>query len=86
MKDSNSESIQKCQDKELTARFKEFHKKLIGDIISFCKKNNVYIDEFTFSGDFVKDSIIAGKWHPSTDSYFGMREDFTDDKPFLVSV
>ena len=69
---------QQCQDDTLNQKFREFHYKLVNEIISFCKENDIVIDEFHLDADGVKGSIPFGEWKPCTDSYFSL-EKFTED-------
>lgn len=60
--------MQKCQDELLTTKFRELHYKLVNDIISFCKENNIVIDECYLSTDGLRESIPTGEWQSCTDS------------------
>ena len=79
--------MQICQDDNLTRKFRELHKELVNKIISFCKENNISIDEFHLNADGVDGSIPYGKWQPCTDSSFSMIK-FTDleKENFLFSM
>lgn len=78
---------QTCQDEELNEKFRDFHTKLVNEIISFCKENNIEIDEFSLSADGVLGSIPYGEWQPCTDSCLSFYvEDRRDGKPYLVSL
>lgn len=59
---------QQCQDDTLNQKFRELHYKLVNEIISFCKENNIVIDEFHLNADGVEGSIPFGKWESCTDS------------------
>ena len=75
---------QQCQDDEINKKFRELHKKLVDEIISFCKENNIIVDEIHLNADGVAGSIPYGEWEACTDSYFGL-DKFTDEykKAFL---
>jgi len=60
--------MQECQDEKLTMAFRDLHRKLVNEIISFCKKYNVEIDDFHLNADGVADSIPYGQWESCTDS------------------
>ena len=59
---------QKCQNKEIDKKFRKLHNKIVNEIITFCKENNIEIDEFNLSADGVRESIKYGEWCPFTDS------------------
>ena len=69
---------QQCQDDDINNKFRELHKKLVNEIISFCKENNIIIDEIHLNADGVAESIPYGEWQACTDSYFGL-DKFTDE-------
>ena len=69
--------MQICQDDNLTHKFRELHKELVNKIISFCKENNISIDEFHLNADGVDGSIPYGEWQSCTDSVISMIK-FTD--------
>lgn len=69
---------QQCQDEELTKKFRAFHEELVNKVISFCKDNNILIDEFHLNADSLEDSIKFGSWQSCTDSYFSFKK-FTDE-------
>ena len=69
---------QQCQDEELTKKFRAFHEELVNKVISFCKDNNILIDEFHLNADSLEDSIKFGSWQACTDSCFSF-EKFTDE-------
>ena len=82
-----------CQEETLTEEFSNLHKKLVNEIILFCKKNNVQIEGFNLSADGICNSIPYGEWTPGTDSSFVMyRLDEINNrgeetvKPFLYSI
>ncbi len=76
--------MQICQDDNLTRKFRELHKELVDKIISFCKENNISIDEFHLNADGVDGSIPYGEWESCTDSGFSMIK-FTDEYNDVVS-
>ena len=65
---------QKCQNEEIDEKFRKLHSKLVNEIVTFCKENNIQIDEFSLSADGVRESIKCGKWCPPTDSCFRLDE------------
>lgn len=65
---------QKCQNEEIYEKFRKLHNKIVNQIITFCKENNIQIDEFSLSADGVRESIKCGKWCPPTDSCFRFDE------------
>ncbi len=69
---------QQCQDDKINEEFRMLHKNIINQIIQFCNKYNLSIDEIHLSADGVKGSIPYRSWQSCTDSYFGL-EKFTDD-------
>ena len=76
--------MQICQDDNLTRKFRELHTELVNKIISFCKENNISIDEFHLNADGVDGSIPYGEWQSCTDSGFSMIK-FTDEYNDVVS-
>jgi len=76
--------MQICQDDNLTCKFRELHEELVNKIISFCKENNISIDEFHLNADGVNGSIPYGEWQSCTDSAFSMIK-FTDEYNDAVS-
>lgn len=69
---TNKFPMQKCQDEELTMKFRALHLEIVNKIISFCKENNIDIDEFHLNADGLHDSIKYGSWQSCTDSAFSM--------------
>ena len=63
---------QQCQDDEINKEFRELHINLINQIIQFCKKHNIVVDEIHLNADGVAGSIPYGEWQACTDSYFGL--------------
>jgi len=76
---------QQCQDDEINKKFRDLHKKIIDEIISFCKENNIVADEIHLNADGVASSIPYGEWQACTDSYFGL-DKFTDEYLDVVSM
>ena len=52
---------QQCQDDTLNQKFRELHHKLVDEIISFCKENELQIDGFHLGADGVYGFIFYGK-------------------------
>lgn len=53
----------------MNEKFYELHKKLVQQVIDYCKENNIKdADTFHLSIDGLQSSIEAGTWHPGTDS------------------
>jgi len=77
--------FQQCQDAEINKKFRKLHKKIIDEIISFCKENNIVVDEIHLNADGVSGSIPYGSWQACTDSYFGLNK-FTDDYKDIVNM
>ena len=77
--------MQICQDENLTNKFRELHCELVNKIISFCKENNIVIDEFYLNADDVSESIPYGEWKSCTDSAFSMIR-FTDEYKDVKSM
>lgn len=72
--EESKKTWQKCQNEEINEKFSKLHSKLVNEIITFCKENNIEIDEFSLSADGVRESIKYGEWCPSTDSCFRFDE------------
>lgn len=80
---------QQCQDDTLNQKFKELHQKLVNEIISFCKENELYqIEGFHLGADGVNASIFFGKWAPCTDSCLEFYSSKPNEKgiPYLISM
>ena len=61
------------RDPELHKAFSELHKKLVDEVIKFCKEHNLTdVDEFTISADGIMGSIDYGEWCCCTDSSMSM--------------
>lgn len=76
---------QQCQDDEINKEFGELHKSLVNQIIQFCKKHDISIDEIHLNADHVAPSIPYGEWQSCTDSYFVL-EKFTEEYKDAVSM
>ena len=83
--DTREFPFQQCQDKEINMKFRELHKKIVDEIISFCKENNIIVDEIHLNADGVASSIPYGSWQACTDSYLGL-DKFTKDYLDVVSM
>ena len=83
----NNERIygQTCQDEALTQRFRDFHVKLVNEIIEFMSNNNIHANEFHLHADGLGPSIDARQWTPYTDSGFEVYSD-DDTEPYLFSM
>lgn len=66
---------QTCTDDALKRKFFDLHVEIVDKIISFCKDNNVMIDEIHLNADGVRNSIPSGKWTSCTDSWFRLDAD-----------
>jgi len=73
-----------CQDDEVNKKFRELHHKLVNEVISFCKENNVSIDEFHLNANGVAGSIPYGEWEACTDSCLSF-EKFTERYKNVIS-
>jgi len=69
---------QQCQNDRINYIFRQLHKHIINDIITFCNAYNISIDEFHMNADGLEDSIKAGSWQACTDSFFVLNK-FTDE-------
>ena len=77
--------LQLCQDEEITKKFRDLHTELVNKIISFCKENNIIVDELHLNADCLEDSIKAGSWQSCTDSAFSIIR-FTDEYKDVMSL
>lgn len=66
--DNRKYPYQKCQDDEINNAFKELHENLVNEVISFCNKWGVKIDEVYLHADGLEESCKFGCWQPCTDS------------------
>ena len=85
MEEEPKYSWQQCQDEELNKEFSELHKKIVNEVIAFCKEHNLEIDEFHLGADGVRCSIQYGQWTPATDSSFSIIRN-GEEKPVLWSL
>ena len=87
-KESKKYIMQECQDEAINNKFRELHLKLVNEVISFCKENNIVVDEFFLHADCLDESIKFGEWHPSTDSVFELVNEVGDNEKqtFLFSA
>lgn len=79
---------QLCESKELTEKFSKFHKKIVNEVIQFCKENNLDCDAFSLWTTGIKFSQSYGYWTPGTDSSCSLYKEGTesDDIPFLNEI
>jgi len=76
-----------CQDDEVNKKFRELHHKLVNEIISFCKENELHqIEGFHLGADGVNISISYGEWTPCTDSCLEFYELKSNGTPYLISM
>ena len=83
--DTRKYTGQQCQDDVINKEFRELHKIIIDQIIQFCKKHNIEINEIHLNADGVAGSIPYGEWQACTDSYFGL-DKFTEDYKDAVTL
>ena len=62
--------MEKVTDENIKKEWTELHKKLVNEVISFCKKYHIDASEFNLSADCLEPSIKQGEWMPFTDSSF----------------
>ena len=89
--DNRPYPLQECQDPELNRQFRDFHHRLVDEIIAFLKENDISVYEFYLHAYGLEGSIKAGKWLPETDSQFELSvlpEDIwnEDKKTFMFSM
>ena len=60
------------RDPKLHEAFCELHKKIVDEVIQFCKEHDLKIDEFNVGADGILGSIPYGEWCPCTDSSMSM--------------
>lgn len=77
--------LQICQDEEITKKFRDLHTEIVNKIISFCKENNIVVDELHLDADCLEDSIKVGSWQSCTDSAFSVIR-FTDEYKDVMSL
>lgn len=72
--------MEQVTDENIKKEWAELHKKLVNEVISFCKKYHIDASEFNLSADCLEPSIKQGEWMPFTDSSFGLlKVDEKDD-------
>lgn len=54
----------------INEKFNDLHHRLVNDIVSFCKENNIEASSVQFGIDGLESSLEFGSWHPCTDSSF----------------
>lgn len=74
------------EKEELKDKWKEFHLKIVNEIISFCKINKVNdVTDVDLHIDGLDSSLPYGEWQPSTDSSFSAYNSY-DKITILASV
>ncbi len=90
MNDNRKYYGQECQDDELNKKFRNLHHALVDLVISFCKENNIDIDEASLSIDGISASIPYGQWEACTDSSLIFNKEIThigeEQEPFMYSI
>ena len=76
---------QQCQDDNINKEFRMLHKNIINQIIQFCNKHNIIVDEVHLNADCLDGSIPYGSWQACTDSYFGL-DKFTEDYKDAITL
>ena len=71
---------------ELEKKWYDLHIKLVNEVITFCKENNIDASVFHLSADCLQPSIEFGEWHPSTDSAFSLLKRDKDDDYKLKEI
>ena len=77
---------QKCQNEEIDQNFRKLHSKLVNEIITFCKENNIEIDEFSLSANGVRESIKCGEWCPANDYCFSLDKDIYAEINRIINI
>lgn len=78
---------QVCQNDKIVADFRDLHKKLVNEVITFCKENGITnVNEFDLHADGLKLSINEGYWTPVTDSSFVIGNGRHEKTPYLFSM
>lgn len=62
--------MEQVTDENIKKEWAELHKKLVNEVISFCKKYNIDASEVHLNADCLEPSIEQGEWMPFTDSSF----------------
>lgn len=65
-------SSESNRNPELHQAFSELHKRIVNEVIKFCKENDLTVDEFSIHADGVLGSKPYGEWVCSTDSSMAM--------------
>ena len=90
MQDNRKYYGQECQDDELNKKFRELHHALVDLVISFCKENNIDIDEASLSIDSISASIPYGQQEACTDSSLVFNKEIIhrgeEQEPYLYSM
>ena len=71
-------SLESNRNPELHKAFCELHKRIVNEVIRFCQKNDLTVDEFSVHADGLLDSKPYGEWTCYTDSsmaLYGVKED-----------
>lgn len=76
---------QQCQNDRINYKFRQLHKHIINDIITFCNAYHISIDEIHIDGDGLAGSIKHGSWQACTDSSFVLNK-FTDEYKDAISM
>ena len=82
--------MEKVTDENIKKEWAELHKKLVNEVISFCKKYNIDTSEVHLNADCLEPSTEEGEWTPYTDSGFILtkidKEDDYKEKEILFSM
>jgi hypothetical protein len=76
---------QQCQNDRINYKFRQLHKHIINDIITFCNAYHISIDEIHINADGLAGSIEYGSWQACTDSSFEL-DKFTDEYKDVKSM
>lgn len=76
---------QQCQNDKINYKFRQLHKHIINDIITFCNAYHISIDEIHIDADDLAGSIEHGSWQACTDSSFVLNK-FTDEYKDVISM
>ena len=60
------------RDTKLHEAFRELHTSIVNQVIQFCKKHNLDVDQFSVGADGLLGSRDFGEWCPCTDSHMEM--------------
>lgn len=80
---------QKIVDPQIRQAFLDLHKKLVNEIVNFCREYKIEANSAVLFANDLEDSIEFGEWHPSTDSSFELwdySEEEQDARTLLYSV